>query len=294
MDELSTQAMAAAVEVAARYGIRGVSPQLFKDGSNAMVHLHPSPVVARVATTGAWIRTPVEKWLQRDLDIATYLAGQGVPVVPPSAEIPPGPHISSEASGSMAMTFWTFVEQDREHPASSEEAAVSLRELHRVLKGYPGELPFLGVLLEELPQWLRWLERNRALPAADLIALRQAQWALARTLRASRSPLQPLHGDAHSGNLLRTPGGLLWLDFEDACTGPVAWDVATRLSSKSQHADRLLAAYADAPSWDELMPFLQARELEGVIYFQVLAKRFPHRAPEAEAALRAWHGKWGQ
>jgi Ser/Thr protein kinase RdoA (MazF antagonist) len=285
--------MAAAIEVAAKHGVRSASPQLLKDGANAMVHLSPSPVVARVATTGAWIRKPVEKWLQRDLDIASYLVAQGMPVVTPSGELVPGPHISSARTGSMAMTFWTFVEVDRERPASDEEAAASLKELHSALKGYRGDLPFLGVLLEELPQWLRWLDRNRALPAADLIALREAQWALARTLQASRSPLQALHGDAHSGNLLRTAGGLLWLDFEDACVGPVAWDVAMLLARHPQSADALLAAYPDAPTWEELMPFLQARELEAVIYYQVLAKRFPQRAVEAAAALERWHGKWG-
>jgi hypothetical protein len=30
-----------------------------------------------------------------------------------------------------------------------------------------------------------------------------------------------------------------------------------------------------------------------VIYYQVLAKRFPQRAVEAAAALERWHGKWG-
>jgi thiamine kinase-like enzyme len=36
-----------------------------------------------------------------------------------------------------------------------------------------------------------------------------------------------LHGDAHPGNLLPTAQGLLWIDFEDACRGPLEWDYAT-------------------------------------------------------------------
>lgn len=301
MDDISTQAVAAAVEVAGRHGVRSTAPRLLKAGSNAMVHLYPAPVVARVATTSAWIRTPSETWLERDLDLASYLLAQGAPVVPPSNEIPPGPHRSSSVSAadtSMAMTFWTFVEVDKDHPASDEEAAAALHALHGALRNYPRHLPYLGVLLEELPHWLHWLEQNRVLPGSDLLELREAQWNLANTLHRNRLPLQPLHGDAHSGNLLRTPDGLLWLDFEDACSGPVAWDVATLLSRQAvrdtEVVDRVLSAYPNPPSWPDLQPFLDARELEAVIYYQVLARRFPKRLPEAESALHAWQRKRGQ
>jgi Ser/Thr protein kinase RdoA (MazF antagonist) len=307
MDDISTLAIAAAVEVAARHGVRSTGPRLLKDGTNAMVHLYPAPVVARVATTSAWIRRPSATWLERDLNLASYLFSQGVPVVPPSTELPPGPHRSREDAGSdananaessMAMTFWSFVEVDRDHPASEEEAAASLRALHRALKHYPGHLPYLGVLLEELPHWLHWLEQHRILSGGDLLELREAQWNLANQLHCNRLPIRPLHGDAHSGNLLRTPQGLLWLDFEDACSGPVAWDVATLLSRKAlrdpEAIERVLAAYPEAPSWLELQPFLDARELEAVIYYQVLARRFPARAAEAAAALAAWQRKRAQ
>jgi thiamine kinase-like enzyme len=302
MDELGTQALAAAVEVAARHGIFAATPRLLKDGSNAMIHLHPAPVVARVATTSAWIRTPNEAWLQRDLDIASYLLTQGAPVVPPSAELPPGPHRSSPSTGSMAMTFWTFVETVQDRPASDEEAAASLKALHHSLRGYrplpDHPLPYLGVLFKELPHWLHWLEQHRALSGGDLLELREAQWNLANTLHGNRLPVQPLHGDAHSGNLLRSSNGMLWLDFEDACTGPVAWDVATLLSRKAlrdaEAVDRVLAAYSEAPAWSDLQPFLEARELEAVIYYQVLARRFPTRTPEAASALATWQRKRNQ
>jgi hypothetical protein len=64
------------------------------------------------------------------------------------------------------------------------------------------------------------------------------------------------------------------------------------LCRSPENADRILAAYPDAPSWDQLMPFIEARELEAVIYHQVLARRFPERAPQAAAALAAWSRKW--
>ena len=40
-------------------------------------------------------------------------------------------------------------------------------------------------------------------------------------------PAQPLHGDAHMGNLMNTTRGLLLTDWEDCFSGPVEWDVAS-------------------------------------------------------------------
>jgi hypothetical protein len=293
MEDLADRAIAAAVEVAAQHGLKAFTPQLLKDGSNAMIHLAPAPVVARVPSTSAWLRQPSDKWLRRDLDLATWLSAQGAAVVPPSREIPPGPHTSSVATGSTAMTFWTFVEHDRNRPVSDEETATALAELHLAMRAYPGKLPFLGPLLEELPHWLHWLEQHHAVSGADLVALRQAHWSLAPALQHGHPRIQPLHGDAHAGNLLRTHDGLLWTDFEDACTGPVAWDVAILLSRTPSIAEELPQCYPGAPSWSELEPFIRARALEAVIYQQVLAIRFPHRAQEMAQALAAWHRTWG-
>ena len=51
-------------------------------------------------------------------------------------------------------------------------------------------------------------------------------------LEAPGSDVQPLHGDAHPGNLISTRnGGLMWIDFEDVCLGPVEWDLATMMDS---------------------------------------------------------------
>ena len=43
--------------------------------------------------------------------------------------------------------------------------------------------------------------------------------------------VQPLHGDAHPGNVIATREGLVWIDFEDACLGPVEWDLATMMDA---------------------------------------------------------------
>ena len=50
-------------------------------------------------------------------------------------------------------------------------------------------------------------------------------------LQSPTGHVQPLHGDAHAGNLIATRDGLLWIDFEDVCRGPVEWDLATMMDA---------------------------------------------------------------
>jgi len=63
------------------------------------------------------------------------------------------------------------------------------------------------------------------------------------------SVLQPLHGDAHALNLIPTAKGLLWNDFEDTCTGSIAWDPINL-------DDEGMAAYPNAPDFATLEPLL--------------------------------------
>jgi Ser/Thr protein kinase RdoA (MazF antagonist) len=56
--------------------------------------------------------------------------------------------------------------------------------------------------------------------------LRSHLQGLTPTVFESPLPAQAIHGDASIGNLLRTGNGLIWNDLEDACVGPVHWDVA--------------------------------------------------------------------
>src|SRR5580704_5208883 len=37
--------------------------------------------------------------------------------------------------------------------------------------------------------------------------------------------MQPLHGEPHDGNRILTASGVRWLDFENACQGPLEWDL---------------------------------------------------------------------
>jgi hypothetical protein len=222
-EERSRRAVAAAVALAREHGLRVGEPVVLNDLFSLMVYLKPAPVVARVATCMPRLRSPIAEWLEREISVTTYLAERGAPVVASSGELPPGPH---EHDG-LWVSFWTYVEPDPDRTSTADDCSAMLLELHAVLRSYPGELPMLGA--NDIARGLEVLDRvDGVLSAADVDLLRASAERLRPLWEAPGGEVQPLHGDAHPGNLIPTrDGGLLWIDFEDVCLGPVEWDLAT-------------------------------------------------------------------
>ena len=89
---------------------------------------------------------------------------------------------------------------------------------------------------------------------------------------------QPLHGDAHKKNVLKTANGLVWTDFEDACFGPVPErDLACFVRTSLEPAGFALASYGDYMDPARLKPFFAARDLQGAAWGAILSTRFPDR-----------------
>ena len=82
---------------------------------------------------------------------------------------------------------------------------------------------------------------------------------------------QAIHGDASLSNLFRTESRLIWNDFEDACVGPVHWDVAglvveARSSGASEaYVADLLHAYG-GPDIEQLDDFMAAHLLYTAVW----------------------------
>ena len=221
-EERSQRAVAAALALARENGLRVEERAVLNDLFSLMVHLRPAPVVARVATYMPKLRTPIVDWLDREIAVTTYLSEQGAPVVSPSRELPPGPH---EHDGFW-VSFWTHVEPDPDRTPTTSDCSAMLRDLHTVLRSYPGELPMLGA--DDIPRGLELVDRtDEVLSEADVELLRASAERLRPLWEVPGEGAQPLHGDAHPGNLIATRGDLVWIDFEDVCLGPVEWDLAT-------------------------------------------------------------------
>jgi Ser/Thr protein kinase RdoA (MazF antagonist) len=88
------------------------------------------------------------------------------------------------------------------------------------------ELPNFRVDLERARRALGDDQTMAALAPSDRSFLRGAFDDLLAALEKYPLSEQPLHGEPHEGNRLLTPSGLRWIDFENACWGPLEWDLA--------------------------------------------------------------------
>ena len=224
-EERLQRAVAAMVALARENGLRVDEPVVLNDLFSLMVHLRPAPVVARIATCMPKLRTPITDWLGLEIAVTTFLPEQGAPVVAPSRELPPGPH---EHDG-FAISFWTYVRPDPDRTPTAADCSAMLIDLHAALRSYPGELPMVGA--NDIPRGLELLDHaGNVLSGADVDLLRASAERLRPHWEAPGGNVQPLHGDAHPGNLVATRDGeLVWIDFEDVCRGPLEWDLATMM-----------------------------------------------------------------
>ena len=272
----------AAVTVAARFGLATEEPVVLADGANIVVHLRPAPVVAKVAASTPAVRRDNQHWLQRELDVSAFLTAEGAPVVPPSPELPATTHHDD----GHVMSFWRYLPPADPRRRPDEETIGSmLRDLHAVLRRYPiATIPVLAPL-QDIPAYL-------ARPQTQVTQERKAALAAAyQRLTAELDPAAPqqaLHGDAGGGNLMATDRGWVWHDFEDTCSGPVAWDLAASTSSQYQDGPRVLAAYGEPVDPKQLTVCEQLRRLHLTVWYNLYAERLPELAPRAAELLASW------
>jgi Phosphotransferase enzyme family len=270
----SERAVRAAVAVGRRQGLHIREPRVVRDLTNVLVHLAPTPVVARVPITLALLRPPA--WFAREVEVATFLADAGAPVAPPAAGIDPGPH---EQDG-FHVSLWDLVDDD---PGRFDAAAAgaALRDLHEALRGFQGGLPTcdrldeVGLLLSQLPPS----------PLVTYDELRDLE-RLAHRLTAAPLPRgQPLHGDAHFRNVLWSPAGPLWSDLENACSGPREYDLACLAWRDHPARADALAAYGpyDVGTVRAAIPFLA---LFLAAWTVVVVSRVPTDGGRVEARRR--------
>jgi Ser/Thr protein kinase RdoA (MazF antagonist) len=195
------------------------------------------------------------------------------------------------------MTLWPLLDL---HDAAPEPAAAgrALARCHAALRGLSHRGPDEDAAWAPLAEALRLLEqplvRQRAADA-DHQLVRQHLQRLTVTLRAHPAPLQWLHGDAHLNNVRGSANGPLWLDWEDACLGPLEWDLASLvaasrvLGTESDWPEAALAGWrSEGPPMDEALFDLciEARTLFVIAWTWWLGPADPARAPRLAGRLK--------
>lgn len=217
-------AIRASQAIASEYGVPHGDPTVLKDTNHTIVHLRPTPIVAKVSIEKR-VRHRSSS-LEREVCVAGLLAGRGAPVVRPASSLPPGPHRTEGAE----LTFWNYYPGNESRPVLSEEVGRTLRVIHDTLIELRASLPTLPqftLQLEEADELLQLSTSVPQLPEDDRLFLRGLHRAIAEGISKRHFENRPLHGECHPEQTISTPAGLLWLDYEAACLGPKEWDLAT-------------------------------------------------------------------
>lgn len=255
------------------------------DRSNLVVALGELPLVARIAMATSTSKVGVE-WWTRERDVARHLTPALAPQ--PATSLEPGPHAIEE----WVVSFWERV--DTHHARDPDAAGRSLAACHRRLASFPhAALPRLGAWTEALAVRTRALAHPR-LTRHEVASIDSAIDRAARTLDdavASTASFQPLHGDAHLGNVLFTERGALWTDWEDAFVGPIEYDLAC-LRSKAElfdedreAIDAATRAYDLEVDHDLVRRLGLVRNVQVILWLLVFAERQPDLVDRARARI---------
>nr|WP_090340198.1 phosphotransferase [Mycolicibacterium malmesburyense]CRL69195.1 phosphotransferase family protein [Mycolicibacterium malmesburyense] len=231
----TARAVAAAAAAGAESGLRIGEPRVLYDLFSVIVHLDPEPVVVRVPTVlpPSYARNPEAQARQQraELAVTSWLADRGHPVVAPSPLVPAEP----VRRDGFSMTFWKFVEQIPDTSPDIGQRMEQTAKLHAALRDYDGDLDFWAPFGNFIPEGLAELRRLPGLfPKPDLERAQREWGALAPVLTSRKGfesafpgvGVQPIHGDAPSYNMITTPDGELWSDFELVTLGAVESDIA--------------------------------------------------------------------
>jgi hypothetical protein len=299
-DELrsrTTRAVQAATEAGRELGLDVHQPVVLHDAFSVVVHLSPAPVAVRVPV----VLPPglqgerLAMRQQRELNVVAWLASRGFPVVPPSSLVPPRP----VARDGFSMTFWEMADVAADHVSYDAVDSSLVVELHAELRDYPAatELPFLAPVNHSVPSLLDLLAAfpDRIAPA-DLERAR-GEWQLIEPVVGSRAgfetkfpttPLQPVHGDGPSYNVIRTTSGIRFADFEDTCLAPIEWDLALctpdEVESYAREASRLGGPLPDP----EILRIMNAARMLQMVASVALTPELPVLAEGLRPMVDAW------
>lgn len=285
-------AIAEARGLAADLGLE-VTPVAIADRSNLVLRLDPLPLVARVAMATSMVRVGMT-WLRREIEITRWLADRGGPaslVTRPATRVDPGPY---ERAG-MVISLWDL-EDVLPGSVDPVAAGAALGEIHRALATYDPEA---------LPVWGAWdeaklvMERARTSPFFEPSErlLVERSWDEATKIVESSSlrtaSFQAVHGDAHIGNVLATPRGAVWTDWEDAFVGPCEYDLACLRSraelfgEEVEAIEAMTAAYGDRCDYDVGLAseLGLVRNVQVIVWLAVFAERHPELVPRMKARI---------
>jgi hypothetical protein len=247
---LVSRAIAAATSLAGALDLKVNDAIVIQNSNTLALRLLPCDVFARIALVGQEVAA-------LEVEVARGLAA----VAGPAALLDPRVEPRDYQADGFAVTFWTYYAPAAPGRHSPTGYADALQRLHAGMRSVVIEAPHFTERTAEAERLVTNRDDTPALVECDrhllLSTLHSAGQAIGHRVAAE----QLLHGEPHPGNLLRTSGGLVFIDFETCCVGPIEFDVAHVPDEASAHypgvdqvllqeCRRLVLAMVAAWRWD--------------------------------------------
>jgi Ser/Thr protein kinase RdoA (MazF antagonist) len=219
------RAVAAAMSSASAFGLTVDDAIVLHDSNRLVLRLLPCDVVVRVASV---VHQPGAAF---EVELAQRLAKTESPV----ATLDPRVEPRISVHDGFVVTLWTYYEHVPPGEVAPAEYAHALERLHAGMRQIDMATPHFTDRVAQAQRLVASRERTPALVDADRELLSNTLRTLRRTIADRGAAEQLLHGEPHPGNLLRTKQGLLFVDLETCCRGPVEFDIAHAPEAVSAH-----------------------------------------------------------
>jgi len=203
------------MSIASSLGLTVDDAIVLQDSNRLALRLLPCDVLARVAPVAHQVA-------QFEIELAQRLAGSGSPVAALEPRVEPRLY---ERDG-FAITLWTYYEPASPREVSPAGYASALERLHAGMRKLDVPTPHFTDRVEQAQQLVASRDHTPALAHADRELLGDTLRSLRRVIGDRGAVEQLLHGEPHPGNVLTTKSGLLFIDLETCCRGPVEFDLA--------------------------------------------------------------------
>ncbi len=238
------------------------------DSNKLTVRLLPCDIVARVASIAHQVA-------QFEIGLARRLAESQSPV----AALDPRAEPRVYERDGFAVTLWAYCKPAAPPEVSPADYANALERLHAGMRQLDVRTPHFTDRVEEAQRLVESSNLTPDLADADRELLITTLQSRKQAIIDRGGAEQLLHGEPHPGNVLSAKSGLLFIDFETCCRGPVEFDLA--------HVPEDVSERYAAADEDLLI------ECRGLVLAMVAAWRwdpgdqFPDRQRAAHALLSA-------
>jgi hypothetical protein len=219
------RAVAAAMSTGAALDLQVDDAVVLHDSNRLAVRLLPCDVLARIAPMAHHAGAAFE------VEVARRLAETDSPV----AELEPRAEPRVYVHDGFTVTLWTYYESVSSRDIAPSDYAQALERLHAGMRQIDVTAPHFTDRVQEAQSLVDNRAHTPELADTDRELLSETLRVLRRTIGERGADEQLLHGEPHPGNLLRTKKGLLFVDLETCCRGPVEFDIAHAPDDVSVH-----------------------------------------------------------